>query len=101
MALAMLLPACSASADDATDGLGHEALEAAREAGRRDAESALSQPENSMKRENAVLAIRARETELRTKGYVHCADAYVEAAAGILFPADSAATNSSQPCMPK
>lgn len=76
--IAVLVAAASCSnGSDATDA----ELKVSHEAGRRHAEAALRLPENSMEREKAVLAIRARETRLRDAGFESCADAYIESAA--------------------
>ncbi len=70
---------CS-NGSDATDA----ELKLTREAARRHAAEVLSHPENSMEREKAILAIRARETRLRDAGFEACADAYITEAAGTL-----------------
>jgi len=54
------------------------------EAGHRDAEIALSAAPGSMERQDALLDIRARETELRDNGHAHAADDYINAAADYL-----------------
>ena len=50
------------------------------EAGRRDAEKVLHTAPLSMERDEALLFIRAREHQLRSHGYGHAADDYIEAA---------------------
>ena len=46
---------------------------------------ALKHPAGSMKREDAVLAIRAKETELRFAGFNACADTFAASAQKILL----------------
>lgn len=48
-------------------------------AGRADAKTMLSYPENSMEREGMILEIRTRETRLRASGFSEEADAYINA----------------------
>ena len=49
-------------------------------------EEAAALPENSMAQQNAVLAIRARETAIRDAGYPSCADTFaIEAAKKLGF----------------
>lgn len=63
------------------DGLSaREASREAVEAGRRDAEKVLHTAPGSMERDNALLFIKARENELRSEGYGHAADDYIDAA---------------------
>lgn len=52
--------------------------------GQRDARKVLSTRPESMERQNALLEIRARETELRDSGYNHAADDYHNAATEFL-----------------
>ncbi len=68
------------------DGSTQADIEASRKAGERDANTALSFGEQSMQREGAILAIRAKETRLRNAGRPYCADAYVAAADSVLRP---------------
>ena len=75
---AAMLSACSSG--DATE----KELNASRDAGRRQAEAALTYPKESMAREKAIFEIRARETRLRDAGFEECADAYIEAAGAVL-----------------
>lgn len=82
ISLTAALSACS-NGTNATDA----ELELSRNAGSEHARKVLALPENSMEREKAIFAIRARETRLRDAGYEDCADAYIHAAAGVLnFP---------------
>ncbi len=60
------------------------AMRAAAEAGRRDALEVMSMKAESMEREGGVLAIRARETELRNQGLDSCASAYSRAAYNVI-----------------
>lgn len=60
-------------------------IEASILAGHRDAERALTLPENTMAREAAILDMRSRETRLRDAGRPSCADAYAEAVESVLF----------------
>ena len=62
--------------NDSNRGVIAEAVEA----GRRDAEKVLHTVPNSMERYESVLRIKARESELRSKGYGHAADDYIESA---------------------
>lgn len=50
------------------------------EAGRADAVKVLKTAPQSMERDNALLFIRSRESELRSAGYGHAADDYINAA---------------------
>ena len=50
-------------------------------AAERDARAVVDAPQGSMRREDAVLAIRARESRMRASGYDREADRYVAAAA--------------------
>ena len=54
------------------------------DAARADAMKAVEAPAGSMQRENALLFIKSRETELRYEGYGHEADDYIKIATEIL-----------------
>ncbi len=54
------------------------------ERGRSDADKALAAPAGSMERQEAMLAIKAREHKLREAGYGHAADEYINAATDAL-----------------
>ncbi|MDE6311764.1 MAG: hypothetical protein K2L96_08130 [Muribaculaceae bacterium] len=60
------------------------AMKAAAEAGHRDALEVMALKPESMEREGGVLAIRARETELRDQGFDSCAAAYSRAAYNVI-----------------
>lgn len=61
-------------------------LSLAVEAGARAATEAMALPAGSYERENAILSIRAKETELRMAGFEECADSFAEAAGRIILP---------------
>lgn len=85
IAATVIITACAACSNSSNSTKAE--LEASRQAGRKQAEYALSQPKNSLAREKAVFAIRARETRLRDAGYLDCADAYIAAADSVLHSA--------------
>ena len=62
-----------------------EELALAADTGRKMAEEALSYPAGSMVRENAILSIRAKETELRMAGFEACADTFASVAGKIIL----------------
>lgn len=77
----LLLSSCGAEEHaDSTDA----ELDAAEAAGRRDALHVLRLPSGTMAREEAIFAIRARETELRDAAHPSCADIYARTAEKIL-----------------
>lgn len=81
--------ACLVACGDATPDANDAELEAAAAAGRDMGENAASLPENSMAQQNAVLAIRARETAIRDAGYPSCADTFaIEAAKKLGFESE-------------
>lgn len=49
-----------------------------------DAQEVIEAPEASMQQQNAILAIRAKETELRMSGFDKAADLYEQTACSIL-----------------
>ena len=73
--------ACSDSGEKASP----EELALAADTGRKVAEEALSYPAGSMARENAILSIRAKETELRMAGFEACADTFASVAGKIIL----------------
>lgn len=80
----LLLTALSACTARTDDGCSRADLDAAAEAGRRDAEAAAATAPASYGRDSALMDMRARETRLREAGFGSAADAYVEAAANVL-----------------
>jgi len=78
-----MMPACSDNADKAT----LEELALAADTGCRAAERAIALPVGSMARENAIFAIRAKETELRMAGFDACADTFAAVAGKIILAA--------------
>ena len=61
-------------------------IDAAKQAGVKMAQEALSKQEGSMEQENAILKIRARESELRNAGFPSCADSFAVSAERTLAP---------------
>lgn len=60
-----------------------ESLEAVN-AAKKDVERVLNTAPGSMERDNALLYIRSREQKLRSNGYGHAADDYINTARSIL-----------------
>jgi hypothetical protein len=56
----------------------------AAECGKVDAMRVIEAPAETMERENAILFIRSRESQLRAAGYVKAAESYIEAAEAVL-----------------
>ncbi|MDE5629293.1 MAG: hypothetical protein K2I69_07010 [Muribaculaceae bacterium] len=79
--LASICFSCGNTRSEANDA----ELEEAAATGRSMALDALKHPAGSMKREDAVLAIRAKETELRFAGFNACADTFAASAQKILL----------------
>lgn len=69
-----------ASCADATPDATPAELDAAAQAGCRMADSAKSFNAESKERIGAIMAIRARETELRRAGFSSCADTFAASA---------------------
>jgi hypothetical protein len=61
-----------------------KAISEAADCGKADALKVIKAPSQSMEREDAILFIRSRESQLRAAGYVHAADSYIEAAETML-----------------
>lgn len=81
--LGVLAASCS------IDGVKHESeadINAAREAAKTEATKILGLPEGTMEQENAILAIRARESAIRRAGFNECADTFAAEAQRILMP---------------
>lgn len=70
---------CRSCGDELTESPTAPITEAA-EAGRRDAAIAISAPEGTMARQNALLRIHARHSELMHNGFKQAADEYLNAA---------------------
>ncbi|MGM9860693.1 MAG: hypothetical protein ACI31C_08055 [Muribaculaceae bacterium] len=70
---------CRCCGDNLIDSPSVPITEAA-EAGRRDAAIAVSAPEGTMARQNALLRIHARHSELMHNGFKQAADEYLNAA---------------------
>jgi len=82
-----ILASCTSSPTtrpDDTSGFASEAIARAC----RDAQKAISAPEGSMARENAILAIHARKHRLDQTGDSATARLYLETAIGILDSAE-------------
>lgn len=58
----------------------------AAKAGAEAAQHAVALPAGSYERDDAILAIRAKETELRMAGFEECADSFAAAAERIILP---------------
>lgn len=61
-------------------------LDMAAKAGVEAAQQAMALPPGSYERDDAILAIRAKETELRMAGFEECADSFAAAAERIILP---------------
>lgn len=70
--------------NNSIDESPREIIAAAVEAGRADALSAANAAPESMERDEALLFIKARESQLRRNGYSHAADDYISTAQHIL-----------------
>ena len=82
--IVLLVAKCDSTGDsDSTDNSEQTYIQAA-EAGANDANKALETAPGSMDRDNALLEIRAREHQLRSKGHGHAADKYIESARKVL-----------------
>ena len=68
------------SSDDSPSDGSREASREAVEAAIRDADKVINTAPGSWERDNTLLFIRAREHRLRSKGYGHAADDYINAA---------------------
>ncbi len=82
-----LLSRCSGEAGTVFRGGGdfRKPVPEAIQAGHRDAAEVLDTPPGSMERDNALLKIRARETNLRKAGFNHAADDYINSARDLLI----------------
>jgi hypothetical protein len=83
--LAIILSAAVVSACGGKDDPDSpKAIAEAADCGRADALKVIRAKAQSMEREDAILFIRSRESQLRASGYVHAADSYIEAAETML-----------------
>ncbi len=75
--MSLLLAACSYdSGHDCTS----DEIELAEQTGVEDAMKVVALPATGMEHEEAILAIRAKEEQLRDAGFISAADAYADAA---------------------
>lgn len=81
--LFLLLPLISSCGHKA-EGASPTELAISASKGRSEANAALALPAGSMEREDAILAIRARETQMRMAGFEQCADTFAAAAREVL-----------------
>ena len=65
---------CVSNDDDESN---RQVVKEAVYAGKRDAQKVINTAPNSMERNEILLEIHARETELRQKGFGHAADDYI------------------------
>ena len=81
-----ILSRCSNDAGNVFRSAGQQrqVIPTAAQAGREDAMKAVNTAAGSMQRQNALLFIHSRESQMRTAGYNHAADDYITSAREIL-----------------
>ena len=81
MAVTAIATACGSKKEDPDSP---KSISAAAERGKADALHVCEAPAETMEREDAILFIRSRESQLRAAGYVKAAESYIEAAETVL-----------------